>query len=100
VSRLGVLAAWVLAVLLVAATFVAGHSHAQDKRPLADADITQRIQSAIAQDRDLAGQRPRRRALARRARGLGRQERPAGGEPPVAGLSIGSSRSYSPLTTA
>ena len=55
-DRLPVLAAWALALLLVAATFAAGHSHAQDKRPLGDALITRQVQGAIAQDRHLAGQ--------------------------------------------
>jgi osmotically-inducible protein OsmY len=54
-SRLPVLAAWLLAVLLVVGTFAAGRSQAQDKRPIADSTITQQVQDAIAQDRVLAG---------------------------------------------
>jgi osmotically-inducible protein OsmY len=59
VSRLPAIAAWLLAVLLVAGTFDAVRSQAQDtqaqdKRPIADSTITQRVQNAIAQDRDLA----------------------------------------------
>jgi osmotically-inducible protein OsmY len=54
-SRLPVLAAWLLAVLLVAGTFAAGRSQAQEKRLIDDSTITQRVQDAIAQDRVLAG---------------------------------------------
>ena len=53
-SRAAVLAAWLLAALLVAATFAASRSQAQDKREIADSTITQRVQRAIAQDRILA----------------------------------------------
>ena len=54
VSRLPAIAAWLLAVLLVAGTFAAGRSQAQDQPPIADSTITQRVQQAIAQDRVLA----------------------------------------------
>lgn len=54
-SRLPVLLAWLLAVLLVAATFAAGHSQAQDKAPVTDAAITERVQSALAKDAVLGG---------------------------------------------
>jgi osmotically-inducible protein OsmY len=53
-SRLPAIAAWLLAVLLIAATFDAVHSQGQDKQPIADSTITQRVQRAIAQDRALA----------------------------------------------
>ena len=53
-SRLPALAAWLLAVLLVAGTFAAGRSQAQDKQLIADSAITQQVQNAIAQDRVLA----------------------------------------------
>lgn len=59
-SRLPAIAAWLLAVLLVVATFDAVRSQAQDKpqaqdkQPIADSTITQRVQRAIAQDRGLA----------------------------------------------
>jgi osmotically-inducible protein OsmY len=53
VSRLPVIAAWLLAVLLVAGTFAASRAQAQDKRLIDDSTITQRVQRAIAQDRVL-----------------------------------------------
>ena len=52
-SRLPALAAWLLAALLVTATFATVRSQAQDK-PIADSTITEHVQSAIDQDRVLA----------------------------------------------
>ena len=52
-GRLPTLAAWLLAVLLVAGTFAAGRAQAQEKRLIDDSTITQRVQRAIAQDRIL-----------------------------------------------
>lgn len=49
-------AAWLLAVLLVAGTFAASRAQAQDKQLIDDSAVTQRVQKAIAQDRDLAAQ--------------------------------------------
>jgi osmotically-inducible protein OsmY len=46
---------WLLAVLLVAGTFAASRVQAQDKPPVADAAITQRVQSALAKDAVLGG---------------------------------------------
>jgi len=66
------LAAWLLAVLLVAGTFAVDRAHGQDRPPIADSTLTAEPG----------------------------HERPAGGEPAVAGLGAGSSRSYSRLTTA
>jgi osmotically-inducible protein OsmY len=62
-SRLPAIAAWLLAVLLVAGTFAAVRSQAQDKRPIADSTITQDVQSAIAQDRILSDLRIEVRTL-------------------------------------
>jgi len=53
-SRLPRLAAWLLAALLVTATFATVRSQAQDKQSIADSTITQHVQSAIDQDRVLA----------------------------------------------
>ena len=39
-------------MLLVAGTFAAGRAQAQEKRLIDDSTITQRVQNAIAQDRD------------------------------------------------
>ena len=55
VRRLRGFAAWMLAVLLVAGAFAADRALGQDKPPIADATITQRVQNAIARDRRLAG---------------------------------------------
>ena len=54
-SRVPAVVAWLLAVLLVAGTFAASRAQAQEKRLIGDSTITQRVQRAIAQDRDLAG---------------------------------------------
>ena len=54
VGRLPAFVAWLLAALLVAATFAAGQAPAQDKPPIADSAITLQVQRAIAQHRDLA----------------------------------------------
>jgi osmotically-inducible protein OsmY len=54
VSHLPALAAWLLAAMLVTATFATVRSQAQDKQQAADSTITQRVQRAIAQDRALA----------------------------------------------
>ena len=51
-GRLPTLAAWLLAVLLVAGTF-ADRAQAQEKRLIDDSTITQRVQETIAQDRIL-----------------------------------------------
>ena len=49
-SRVGVAAMWILAVLLVAGTFAAGRAQAQDKAPFGDAAITQWVESALQKD--------------------------------------------------
>jgi hyperosmotically inducible protein len=46
------LAAWALALLLVAGTFMVDRAYGQE--PVADATLTERVQSAIAKDRRLA----------------------------------------------
>jgi osmotically-inducible protein OsmY len=50
VSRLSVIAAWALALLLVAATFAAGDAPAQSKPVSIDASITRQVESALAHD--------------------------------------------------
>jgi hyperosmotically inducible protein len=50
VTHLPALAAWVLAVLLVAATFYSGEPGAQAKPASTDASITMQVQDAIARD--------------------------------------------------
>lgn len=49
------LAAWILAVLLVAGTFAVDRAHGQDPPPIADSTLTARVQSALAADRRLDG---------------------------------------------
>lgn len=49
-SRLSALAAWILAVLLVAGTFAAGNAQAQGKPVSVDAAITAQVQSALKKD--------------------------------------------------
>lgn len=46
-SRLSALAAWLLAVLLVAATFTAGNVKAQGKPASLDGSITRQVESAL-----------------------------------------------------
>lgn len=55
-SMLPALVAWIMAILLVAGTFSAGHSQAQDELPSADASITRRVESAFARDPFLRSQ--------------------------------------------
>ena len=50
VSRLSAIAAWALAVLLVAATFAAGEARAQSKPASPDASITRQVERALAHD--------------------------------------------------
>jgi hyperosmotically inducible protein len=54
VTRMSMLAAWLLAVLLAAGT-VAARAQAPDKAAAEDASITQRVQRAIAKDSVLKG---------------------------------------------
>ena len=58
VKVLTALAAWIAAVLLVAATFAAGPGQVQDatEATLADAAITQRVENALAKDPFLRSQ--------------------------------------------
>ena len=49
-------AAWILALLLVAGTFAAGHSQAQDRPPSDDASITRRVEGVLAKDPSLRTQ--------------------------------------------
>ncbi len=49
-SRFSALAAWLLAVVLVAATFAAGEGRAQVKPVSADASITTQVEHAIGRD--------------------------------------------------
>jgi hypothetical protein len=53
---LPVLAAWIMAVVLVAGTFAAVRSQAQDQVPSEDASITRRVESALAKDPFLRSQ--------------------------------------------
>ena len=64
VKVLTALAAWIAAVLLVAATFAAGPGQVQDSTEAtpADAAITQRVENALAKDPFL--RRPQRRDAA------------------------------------
>ena len=55
-KQMSALAAWILAALLVAGTFAAVRSHAQDELPSADASITRRVESAFARDPFLRSQ--------------------------------------------
>jgi osmotically-inducible protein OsmY len=50
---LGALAAWILALVLVAGTFAAGRSVAQDKPASSDAAITAQVQRVLANDASL-----------------------------------------------
>lgn len=50
VERLATLTAWILALVLVAATFAASRPQAQERPASADASITQRVERALAND--------------------------------------------------
>jgi osmotically-inducible protein OsmY len=109
-------------VLLVAATFYAGELPAQAKPASTDVSITTQVENVIARDPFLRAMHIRVETqsgvvnlsgfvrsvddiakagdLARGLGRVGRQERIARGEPAVAGMTAGSSRSYSSRTTA
>lgn len=52
-SRLPALGAWIVALLLAAGTLASGFAQAQDKPPVADTAITQRVERALQKDRAL-----------------------------------------------
>jgi osmotically-inducible protein OsmY len=53
--RIGTLAAWLLAIVLVAATFAVSRVQAQDKPASSDASISEEVQRVLAKDVSLRG---------------------------------------------